>query len=1185
MKISRKFTKPGKNPFAGIKFKLVNSQIKNPDGTVIFEQNNVEVPEQWSQVASDILAQKYFRKKGIPQKISKVEETGVPQWLWRSESATDNQGFTCETSAREVFHRIAGAWTYWGWKGNYFTEEADAQTFYDEMAYILTTQQGAPNSPQWFNTGLHWAYGIDGAAQGHFYIDPRTEQVVASQSSYERPQPHACFIQSVCDDLVNEGGIMDLWLREARLFKYGSGTGTNFSSLRSAGENLSGGGKSSGLMSFLRIGDRAAGAIKSGGTTRRAAKMVILDIDHPDIEEFIEWKVIEEQKVADLVTGSKLLNKGLNAVLNACLNKELDESNRYEVKRNKELREAISLCRTFMIPENYINRTMELAKQGYIELEIPVYETDFNSEGYATVSGQNSNNSVRVSNDFLLAVLEDKPWNLTNRLDGKIAKTLPAKKLWDDISLAAWECADPGLQFDTTINDWHTCPESGKIKASNPCSEYMFLDDTACNLASVNLLRFLGTDGFFDIDSFEHAVKLWTIVLEISVYMAQFPSKNIAVGSYDFRSLGLGYANLGGLLMAMGLPYDSKEGRAIAAAITALLTGTAYATSALMAKEIGAFKQYPLNRSSMLRVLKNHSFAAKGANDGYIGLSICPVPLIREDCPDQELATAAAEMWDNVLEYGKKYGFRNAQVSVLAPTGTIGLVMDCDTTGVEPDFALVKFKKLVGGGYMRIVNSQVPVALKRLGYSQEEIKEICDYAVGRASLKQAPAINNAVLKEKGFTDIEIEKLERALKSAFDIRFVFNQYTLGVEFCKDVLGFTGEQLGDFNFDMLTALGFSKDEIEQANEYCCGTMTIEGAPYLEAEHLSVFDCANTCGKKGKRYISTEGHIRMMAATQPFITGAISKTINMPNKATVEDVKAAYMLSWKLGLKSNALYRDGSKLSQPLNTVYEIEEEKETEPQQPVQVVEKIVEKFVAQRKKLPFRRKGYTQKARIGGHTIYMRTGEFDDGSLGEIFLDMHKEGAAFRSMVNNFAMAISFGLQYGVPLEEFVDAFTFTRFEPSGMVDGNDMIKMATSITDYIFRELAISYLGRSDLAQVLPEDLVSTNIGVKETEGERLMQLANLQVSNGYTRKSLYGTVNGTSDASSEVSAANSGKVVSINSGSSGGNTRSVSKSRMQEAKAKGYEGDPCPTCGNFMLVRNGTCLKCLNCGSTTGCS
>ena len=1247
MRIERRYTKEGQSPYADIAFRLTTSEIRNPDGSVVFHAENVEVPEQWSQVASDVLAQKYFRKAGVPSRLKKVEEESVPSWLWRS--IADNEAlkdmpeaerFTGEQSCKQVFDRLAGTWTYWGWKGGYFSSEADAHAFFDEHRYMLAMQMVAPNSPQWFNTGLHWAYGIDGPSQGHFYVDHNTGQLVQSATAYEHPQPHACFIQSINDDLVNEGGIMDLWVREARLFKYGSGTGSNFSKLRGEGEKLSGGGKSSGLMSFLKIGDRAAGAIKSGGTTRRAAKMVILDVDHPDVEQFIGWKVIEEQKVANLVTGSKINQKHLRAILKACVNCEGSGDDCFDPEKNPVLRREIKAARKNHVPDNYIRRVIQFAKQGYTDLHFPIYDTDWDSEAYLTVSGQNSNNSVRVTDEFLKAVDADRDWDLFWRTKpGKISKTVKARELWEKIGYAAWASADPGLQFHTTINDWHTCATSGPIIASNPCSEYMFLDDTACNLASLNLLAFHDEKTHaYDIEGYEHAVRLWTVVLEISVLMAQFPSREIAQRSYDFRTLGLGYANVGGLLMSSGIPYDSEAGRGICAALSAIMTGVSYATSAEMAAELGAFPRFAENRESMLRVIRNHRRAAYGERTGYEQMTTPPVPLDHKACPDQELAEHARRAWDRALTLGEAHGYRNAQATVVAPTGTIGLVMDCDTTGIEPDFALVKFKKLAGGGYFKIINRAVPEALRVLGYGEREIAEIVAYAVGHGSLADAPAINHDTLKAKGFTTEAIEKVEKALPTAFDIKFVFNKWTLGADFLRE-LGVAPADLAAPNFDLLAHLGFTKREIEAANIYVCGAMTVESAPHLKPEHYAVFDCANPCGRTGKRFLSVDSHIRMLAAAQPFISGAISKTINMPNEATVEDCKAAYILSWKLGLKANAHYRDGSKLSQPLQSQLIADESEDDDVieaflDKPAaarasglaeKIVEKVVERIVVmrERERMPDRRKGYTQKAVVGGHKVYLRTGEYDDGRLGEIFIDMHKEGAALRSLLNNFAIAVSLGLQYGVPLDEYVDAFTFTRFEPSGPVQGNDSIKYATSILDYVFRELAVSYLSRFDLAHVEPAEGGFDALGKGVEEGRPTPDTR--YVSKGLTRsrtdrlKVMPGSIETSSPSSGGGgSGGGRGGVTNITALTSSApraevagtaalktepeaklspaqelehrsevraHAKAAAAEKRAEAKARGYEGEACSECGNFTLVRNGTCLKCDTCGSTTGCS
>ncbi len=1628
MQITRRYTTEGRDPFAGFTFAPRTSRITNPDGSVVFEMKDVLVPEGWSQVATDIVAQKYFRKAGVPARTERVAEPGVPEWLRRSVPVGGTE-VGQETDARQVFRRLAGCWTYWGWKGGYFSAEADARAFFDEVCYMLAAQLAAPNSPQWFNTGLHWAYGIAGPPQGHYFVDPESLETVRALSAYERPSPHACYIQAVADDLVNDGGIMDLWVREARIFKYGSGTGSNFSALRGDGEPLSGGGKSSGLMSFLKIGDRAAGAIKSGGTTRRAAKMVILDLDHPDIEDFIGWKMIEEQKVAALVTGSKLLNQHLNAILRACHHWP-HEAERFDRAKNPDLRKALTDAALALVPPNSVERVLQLARQGFKEIQFEEYDTDWNSKAYFTVSGQNSNNSVRIDHQFMEAVRKDGPWNLYWRTEKekakregrepKPSKTLRARELWDQIAYAAWSCADPGVQFDTTINEWHTCPTDGRINGSNPCSEYLFIDDTACNLASLNLLRFYDAGSArFDVDSYRHACCLWTLILEISVYMAQFPSKPVAKKSYDFRTLGLGYANLGTLLMVQGIPYDSPEGRAQCGALTALMHAAAYATSAEIAAEVGPFPRYGTNREAMLRVIHNHRRAAYSARpEEYEGLSITPVGIDPHHCPAYLLEAARREC-DRMLELGEKHGYRNAQVTVIAPTGclvggslvatdrglvplnslgnvegekwqdvdfrvmtddgpqqatrfyingvsptrrlrtaagyeiqgtpehrvrvvdratgawhwkrfaevtagdvvplamntfvggprevrppplgelywtgdyatvapkvmtpvlaelvgyfmgdgslharglrfcvskedadvverlrwlarelfglacyveerqgyvevgihsvalalwweaagfaklpphpdhsgkgytprvpnavlytndrrcyaaflrglfeadgtvttgcpswstanrafakqvktlllalgfptttkidtsgwgqsdlfasrlknesynaaflteigfmglrktqavkssslpqaarrdyvfltepvlakalasgvetnalklcvqrrgavtrsaltkvqeatgdadlaraldffydeiktnedggeqltydlsvpanvtyvadgfvshnTIGLSMDCDTTGVEPDFALVKFKKLAGGGYFKIINASVPTALARLGYTAKQTDDIVRYCRGSGSLDGCPHVNRQALRKLGFTDEVLSRIEGQLAGAFDIGFVFNRWTVGDDFLRDRLGYTQEKLEAKGFDLLAALGFTREQVAEANHFVCGTMTIEGAPHLKPEHYAVFDCANKCGRLGKRFLSAEAHIRMMAAAQPFISGAISKTINMPHEASVEDVKQAYLLSWQLMVKANALYRDGSKLSQPLNTSADAPADAAAvaeEPQaEPVRIAEKIVHRYLARRRRLPDRRAGYTQKARIGNHKMYLRTGEYEDGTLGEIFLDMHKEGAAFRSMTNCFAIAISLGLQHGVPLDEFIDAFLFTRFEPNGMVQGNPHLKMCTSIIDYIFRELAITYLGRHDLAHVQPEDLRGDALHREEDDlafeseeviEERIVEPGKKPVARPFSAPRSehlhpltehgHGNGNGHKVAVKEAPAAGLQEQVRL-------------------ARLKGYEGDPCPECGQLTLVRSGACCKCDTCGASSGCS
>jgi ribonucleoside-diphosphate reductase alpha chain len=1113
LQFSRRFTREGVPVFDQFEYDYRTSVIRNPSGEVVFEMNNVEVPKHWSQIATDILAQKYFRKAGVPQKDGSLGR---------------------ETSVKQVAHRLANCWKVWGEKYGYFASEKDATIFYEELVHCILNQSCTPNSPQWFNTGLFESYGIKGKPQGHYYVDPADGQLKKSTSAYERPQPHACFILSVEDDLVNDGGIMDLWIREARIFKYGSGVGTNFSHIRGEGEKLSGGGTSSGLMSFLKIGDRAAGAIKSGGTTRRAAKMVCLDLDHPEIMEFINWKVEEEKKVGALISAG--------------------------------------------------------------------YPSDYEGEAYRTVSGQNSNNSIRIPNEFFDKLEKDEDWELKARTDGRVMKKIPAREVWNQVAYAAWRCADPGTQYDTTINEWHTSPKGGRINASNPCSEYMFLDNTACNLASANLRRFYDENtNSFDVEGFEYVCRLWTVVLEVSVLMAQFPSKEVAQLSYDYRTLGLGYANLGSMLMVMGIPYDSEEARGIAGAITAIMTGVAYKTSAELASILGPFARYEENRQDMLRVMRNHRLAAYDA-DEYEALHIKPQGIKARYCPDY-LLKAATKAWDEAVQLGEKYGYRNAQVTVIAPTGTIGLVMDCDTTGVEPDFALVKFKKLSGGGYFKIINQSVPTALKNLGYSQRDIEAIVKYAVGAGTFAGAPFINHQTLSEKGFIAEEIKKLDTAVASAFEVGFVFNVYTLGEE-CLQRLAFKPEQYFNFEWSLLEALGFTDEQIEAANDYVCGTMTIEGAPFLKNDHLPVFDCANKCGKKGQRYIHAHGHIRMMAAAQPFLSGAISKTINLPNEATVEEIADAYIMSWQLGLKACALYRDGSKLSQPLSNKSDKKKKAEEdtaekapapeETESPIVDLSKLtitellgeVQKRVqaspdtklkrelariVERRTLPAKRRGFTQKAKINGQAIFLRTGEYSDGTVGEIFIDMAKEGATMRSMLNCFAIAISIGLQYGVPLEEFVEKFVFTRFDPAGMVD-HPNIKSTTSIVDFIFRALAYEYLGRTDLVHVLDKPEVM-NTGTDDWDEiptsleyeKKTPPLSEVRVVPGKPAKT--SDVEPLKPVKATVKKAEVG-IDAINA---------AAKSMQSDAPA-------CNTCGHI-TIRSGTCYKCLNCGNSMGCS
>jgi ribonucleoside-diphosphate reductase alpha chain len=1099
LKVTRKYTSKG-DPYKGIVWEKRSSKIANPDGSVVFEMDDVEIPSTWSQVATDIMVSKYFRKAGVP----KVDAEGN---VLKDENGEVVLG--SETSSRQVFDRLAETWRHWGETTGYFATKDDAQAFEDELKYMLATQMAAPNSPQWFNTGLNHKYDLTGPAQGFWYVDPKTSKLVEADDSYSRPQPHACFIQSIDDDLVNEGGIMDLWVKEARLFKFGSGTGTNFSHLRGEGEQLSGGGVSSGVMSFLKIGDRAAGAIKSGGTTRRAAKMVILDLDHPDIETFIEWKAIEEDKARALIAAG--------------------------------------------------------------------YPADFNGEAYATVSGQNSNNSVRVPTEFLKAIEEDGDWELTARTDGSVMKTVKARDLWNKVADAAWKCADPGVQYDTTINEWHTSPMGGKIRASNPCSEYLFLDNTACNLASLNLVKFYDDEKQeFDIASYKHALRIWTIVLEISVEMAQFPSKEIAQGSYDYRTLGLGYANLGSLLMRKGIAYDSNLGRAIAGALTAMLTGEAYKASAEMAGIVGTFPRYKENADNMLRVMNNHRKAAYDSND-YEGLSHDLIAIDQDLCPE-DLLVAAQLSWDEAVELGTKNGYRNAQATVLAPTGTIGLLMDCDTTGVEPDFALMKFKKLAGGGYMKIANQSIGPALNALGYASNEVNEIINYVIGSMSLEDSPYVNKKSLIEKGLSEEDVAKIEAALPGAFEIQHAFNVFVLGEETLKG-LGIPEEEYTSFDFNLLETLGYSRNEIAQANLDICGTQKIEGAPYLKEEHLDVFDCANKCGKDGERFIHYMGHVRMMAAAQPFISGAISKTVNMPNEATIDDIEDCYFEAAKIGVKAIAIYRDGSKASQPLSSSSDDGDSEESDPE-----VTKILEEEAMliqgnfapgtspsrayagvnrPRFLLPERREGWTQEARIAGHKVYLRTGEYPDGTLGEVFIDIAKEGATLKGVLGCFAIAVSKGLQYGVPLEEFVDTFTFQTFEPRGMVEGHENIKMSNSIIDYVFRALGLEYLNRTDIVQVPPKDKP-----IQETETVEMMDKKTTPVAK--TETTPVAKTETTPVAKTETTPVDQAE-------NSVATVQEVLGDMMGDAPA-------CNECGHI-TIRNGSCYKCLNCGNSLGCS
>jgi len=1144
--IARRFTQPGVDPLDEVIYERRSSAISNPDGSIVFKMDGAEIPRGWSQLATDIVISKYFRKAGL----FGDKDVG-------------------ETSVRQVVYRIAHTIRAAGEEfGGYFASRADADAFEAELSYLLVNQIGAFNSPVWFNCGLwheykisggggNWAWNMDAhksiAKDGarHAGLDGSSlegaspSDVYETRGAYERPQCSACFIQAVGDDLMS---IYELVKSEARLFKYGSGTGSNFSPIRGKQEKLSGGGTSSGLMSFLEVFDRAAGATKSGGTTRRAAKMVCLDMDHPEIADFINWKIREEQKAHALIKGG--------------------------------------------------------------------YSSDFNGEAYHTISGQNSNNSVRVTDDFMRAVQAGGTWQTVARTTGQVCSTYDAKELWGQLAQAAWGCADPGVQYDSTINRWHTCPNTAPIRASNPCSEYMFLDDSACNLASVNLTKLLRDDAdgtqSFDIDGYRHACRMFLLAQEILVDLSSYPTAPIARNSHDYRPLGLGYANLGSMLMQLGIPYDSDQGRAVAGSLTAIMCGHAYKTSAEVAASKGPFAGYAKNREPMLRVMNMHRDAAYSIDRDASRL------------PDEPssaagvLYRAACQDWDEAVAIGTRHGYRNAQSTVLAPTGTIGLLMDCDTTGIEPDFALVKFKKLAGGGYFKIVNQSVPPALRRLGYSEHETQEIVAFISGTNTLLAAPEINRRTLRERGLTDADLAKVEAALPSVFDLAAAFATWILG-EDAYARLGATKEvrEKGGKSFSLLQYIGFTKAQVDTASDVIIGRMTIEGAPHLRQEHYAVFDCANRCGKTGKRFLAPMSHIRMMAAAQPFLSGAISKTVNLPNDATVDDVAKVYEDGWRLGLKAVALYRDGCKASQPLSSGGSDASEGKTtdttakkqeplaadgaltpipktdEPQDQTQLTLQINDggRPHGLRVRLPKKRQGFTQEARVGGHKIFLRTGEYKDGTLGEIFIDMHKEGAAFRSLMNCFAMSVSIGLQYGVPLETYVEQFTFTRFEPQGLVEGHPYVKFGTSIVDYLFRVLGVEYLHRYDLAHVKPEEPAFESPALQPSSAQMASSSSSGSSSVfpggdrnlGYTKEAVA--------RSAVMSEGLEGRIVNHSEapgplvqthGSHGGHAGA----NPLDAHLDAMMGDApvCDVCGHI-TVRNGACYKCLNCGNSMGCS
>ena len=1069
--IERRFTAPGENPLDTASYELRNSVISGSDGSIYFEMKGAEVPEGWSQLATDIAVSKYFRKAGI-----------------------DGDHKKGERSVKQLVHRVAHTIREAGEQfGGYFADADAAETFEAELAHILLHQKAAFNSPVWFNCGLWHRYGIEGAG-GNYAWDPKQDMITETTNAYERPQCSACFIQAVDDDLM---AIYDLVKSEARLFKYGSGTGTNFSKIRGRQEKLSGGGTSSGLMSFLEVFDRAAGSTKSGGTTRRAAKMVCLDMDHPEIADFIEWKVREERKARALIASG--------------------------------------------------------------------YESDFNGDAYHTVSGQNSNNSIRVTDDFMKAMESDGDWKTYMRTTGEVCETFKARELWKKVSEAAWWCADPGVQYDTTINEWHTCPNTDRINASNPCSEYMFLDDSACNLSSINLTKFLAEDGTFDIAGYRQAIRLLMISMDILVDLASYPTRTIAKNSHDYRPLGLGYANLGTLLMTLGIPYDSDRGRSIASGLTAVLCGDAYATSAEVAAAKGSFPGFSRNRQPMLRVMKKHRDVAYRIDEADGPGMVDGEPA---GCPDY-LVRAARESWDLAVDLGERYGYRNAQSTVLAPTGTIGLLMDCDTTGIEPDFSLVKFKKLSGGGYFKIVNQSVPGALKRLGYTDAQVADIVSFVTGTNTFTGAPQLGRKALLDKGLTEREVGKAETALRGVFDVSQALAPWVLGTE-AYERMGIAEKVYTKPGFNLLSHWGLTRAQMDELNDVVIGRMTVEGAPHLRAEHLAVFDCANRCGKTGERFLKPMAHVLMMASAQPFLSGAISKTVNMPSESTVEDVAEIYHEGWRLGLKSIALYRDGSKASQPLNSKSDEEDEQvEAKPEKAAVVATPSGRVAAAPgseelrppesvRHRLPKKRTGFTQEARIGGHKVFLRTGEYQDGHLGEIFVDMHKEGAAFRSLMNCFAISVSMGLQHGVPLESFVDQFTFTRFEPQGIVQGHPNIKFSTSIIDYVFRVLGVEYLQRYDFAQVPPTE--------ERTELESPTDVSAVQRAEGVI---------------ATVPPPQLEPIEQVTFGFADQPAKSALDQQLGEMMG---DAPMCEKCGHI-TVRNGACYKCMNCGSSMGCS
>ncbi|MBN1943537.1 MAG: vitamin B12-dependent ribonucleotide reductase [Phycisphaerae bacterium] len=1003
LEVNLTFASAEEHPFDQISWERRNAVITDEKGNTVFEQKDVEIPADWSQTATRVVVSKYFY----------------------GENGTGNR----ENSIRQLIHRVTRTIADWGREGNVFASDADAENFYRELTWLCVNQYGAFNSPAWFNVGLYQQNHVAGG-EGCYHWDDETETPVRTTKSYEYPQASACFIQSVQDDMED---IMRLASQEAMLFKHGSGTGTDLSTLRSSREKLSGGGQPSGPLSFMRVYDQVAAVIKSGGKTRRAAKMQSLRCDHPDIQEFIEAKMNEEKKAWALID------------------------------------------------------------QGY--------DGSFNGEAYSSVMFQNANFSVRVTDEFMQAALDDQDWQTHNVTDGKPNVKLRARELLRKIAEGTHICGDPGVQYHTTINKWHTCSASGEICASNPCSEYMFVNDSACNLASLNLMKFRREDGSFDAERFRAAVRIFIIAQEILVDAASYPSERICRNSHEYRPLGLGFANLGALIMSLGLPYDSDGGRATAAAISAVMTGAAYATSAELASRLGAFPQFYKNRQSMLKVMGMHQAAAEGISETHC---------------NADLRAAAIAAWDEAVRAGKEHGYRNAQTTVIAPTGTIGFMMDCDTTGIEPDIALVKYKLLAGGGMFKIVNQTVPLALARLGYSKDKISEILEYV--------------------------------------------------------------------------------DENDM----------IEGAPGLAEEHLPVFDCAFKPAR-GVRSIHYMGHIRMMAAVQPFVSGAISKTVNMPNEAAVDEIMEVYVEGWRLGLKAVAIYRDGSKRTQPLNTAQITKKEQQALEAGGITLEQLEAAKRTPHRNRLPATRPSLTHKFDVAGHEGYLTVGLFEDGRPGELFVSMAKEGSTVGGMMDVFATAVSLCLQYGVPLEALVKKFTHQRFEPSGMTS-NRNIPFAKSIVDYIFRWLQQTFLedGKDAAPRAAENGSASkpsdSGTGKPDSSAKAAPEAVRddassepgraQQASRTDARRPVGALLDGGGYVASGGNGGNGGGK-SATAAATGALTATQVASRLTPAKIGRIDAQfshfqedapPCPRCGSI-TVRNGNCYKCFNCGESLGCS